>query len=262
MSFFEIATLVIVQNTMLFARNTVFEKLPREAWSVTCRAVFFAWFISLWVRAESQCSTSVAGQKQYLLGVVPMPSISLLVERFGAQNCIPYDVVWFLLAQILFYITELIWLTSLPLAKRRKDDRVFEAHHWLTLTAIGSALATTPLYWAAAFVLSLHDVSDLLLDVAVLLRAQYKATKRDIYDFFSSCFFYAFVAVWFVTRVHYIPAHVILPLWPLPQVHGIASYVFLALQVPQAFWTAMIVRAVWRSIFATGGKIKDEREEE
>lgn len=262
-------TLALTQTLTL--RNTVFERCSREAWSLGCRALFFIWFLSLWWRGENNCNSLLpSAERQWLLSYIPIPTLSPTLTAYGPNDCLPFDVVLFPLAQIIFYITELTYIQGLPPSKLRKDDGVLKAHHYATIFVVTGPVILLHFYWPAVFVPTLYDVSDLLLESAKLLRRRAKETalgrERIATTSLSSLCFYLFVAVWFITRVYYVPFILIPYVWNTPLSDG-ATYtawhyffygVFLVIQLPQMFWTVAILRAVWRSVF--GGELKDDAE--
>lgn len=266
-------TLALTQTMTL--RNTAFERFSREAWSLGCRSLFFLWFLSLWWRSENNCNGFLpvdAAERQWLFSYIPLPTLGTTMTAYGPSDCLPFDIVLFPLAQIIFYITELTYIQGLPPSKLRKDDGVLQAHHYITIFVVAGPVILLHFYWPAVFVTTLYDVSDLLLESAKLLRRRAKETallrEKQVATMFSSLCFYLFVAVWFITRVYYVPFHLIPYLWSTAfndetlntMWHYFFYSVFLAIQLPQIFWTAAILRAVWRSV--VGGELKDDAEQE
>ena len=113
---------------------------------------------------------------------------------------------------------------------------------------------------------ALHDAADIFLNAAKL--SHYIKQKR-LCDFL----FIAFTLCWVLTRLVLFPRVIVSCLAELPgrldrgwALHGdISSITFLCfLQVIHLYWTVLIARMVWRSLFGEGNKedIRSDGEEE
>lgn len=254
---------VIFSSCILYAfydfRNRILASWSREAWSLLCRIIFLFWATTIVFR--SSCDV----EKNYLLGSIPLPPFPI-VHGYGANDCIPRDILWWIVSQVSFYVAELIFLYRTPTTLKRKDDHVMMAHHWITIFISVLALFAE-FFWPLMIVAAMYDVNDVFLDSAKAFRAQAKQTKSAAKKYYfstlSSLLFYLFVFAWFFTRIYYVPLHAIFNFWTSKHLHNLATvhYVgfaaFLIVQIPQLFWTFLILKVAYRNIFCNT-EIKDE----
>lgn len=250
----------VAQTVFFVARNRM--QLSREAWSLMARLCFLVWFMCLSWRAQQSCAKEYTDLPKTFL----LPNIPFVTENLGRNNCLPTDLHLVPRVQVTFYLAELLWLLLIPTSLKRKDDTVMIAHHIITsILIIGSTYIGY--YWPLALTLAIHDVADLFVDGAKFLRSYAKATHYKLLNNMlmkaSSVLFYAFVIVWFATRVYYVPVHVAWYLWQSRDLHAYTTLhyvlysIFLLVQIPQLIWTVTIGRIAVNSLC---GEIKDERE--
>lgn len=272
-----LATVAALVAALLATRYSVGKTWQRETWGLLCRGVFFVWFQSLWWRAERSCGLEGTS---FLFGVVPLrfPTLSLVHGLWPETTCalMPVELVYFPLAQIAYYLAELQWLAALAPGERRKDDVVLVIHHWLTIVCVGVSVYVGAL-WAVSLILSLYDLSDIVLDAAKWMRSTAKflskadksaQLRKRLLLAASSRLFYVFVVVWFATRIYYVPVNIVISMWndrfthphDFVAVHYVVWVFLCFIQLPQVVWTFLILRIAYRN--AVGGSIKDDRDED
>lgn len=224
------------------------EEVDRDLWSFMFRSVTILWFnCILW---RSDCS------------IYPLDtSFSNVVTQFGPNQCLPTDIQYFPIAQIVFYVAEIGWLLTRPKEQLRKDDTIMVAHHVITSSLIAFWGVYYQLYWLATFLPCLHDASDLFIDYAKYAKRNHLLSLNGLNILFA-----LFVGSWVSLRMYYIPGHMLPSLWydpagPLVPYAYFGFGLLIVLQFAQAFWTYMIGLAIVKA-FQTGEELDDQRENE
>lgn len=251
------AVTVIVAAVAL--RNLVpqCDRVDRDLWSALCRIVLVLWAISIVWRANGRQCVDIGAQPH-----------SLLSTRFDGSLCGVQDVAYYGTAQIAFYVSEAVWILR-ECRQRRKDDGLLLLHHAVTVGLLAFWGIYHNLYWLSVLLPSLHDFSDIFVDGAKYARraAQKSACGfrlRNALKTLSDVLFAGFVLSWFAIRVYYIPWRFLPALLVAPDrdtlPHALVAFgILCALQVAQAYWTLLIVRAVYTAL-QKGGNVEDERE--
>lgn len=172
----------------------------------------------------------------------------------------PADLAYFPFAQVVYYVSEMAWLAEQQRERLRKDDDLMFAHHVVTTLLIGFWGLQLRYYWIATLLPTLHDVNDIFIDLAKYLKRRGDVSQTSINVYFG-----LFVLSWLCTRVYYIPTQFLPQLWhdpdgPLVESAYIGFAWLVLLQFAQAYWTAMIARAVWRAVASGSNRLQDERD--
>ena len=229
----------------LLRKVSPLKRVSRDAWCglVRCGMVFWA--------------ASVIWRSTILCG----DNIHHLMFGRGRDNCLPADVVHYTAAVLAFYVFEIVDLVSTK--QRRTDDTVLLLHHAVTVLLCGLWGLRAQMYWAAMWFNAAHEISDIFLESAKVLRRQ---ESNSLAHRASEHLFTLFAVSWFALRVYYIPFCYLPAALADRNRHSIPYSNCLltlvgALQMAQAYWTGLIVRAVWRQ-YASDGQLVDERETE
>ena len=248
------ATTMTVAAVALRNLCPIFDSIDRDLWSAVCRIAFVAWAMCLAWRSLLQCDANSG------------PS-SLLTTHYDGSECGATDIAYYGAAQVAFYVSEAVWIVRQP--RRRSDDGLMLVHHAVSVGLISFWGLYHHLYWLSTVMPAMHDASDVFVDGAKYARrlARLRSTGARLRFFMlslSDVFFALFVLTWFAIRVFYIPTQLLPNLLAAPDrdalPHALVAFgILCALQVAQAYWTLLIVRAGWRAV-RQGGRVEDERE--
>lgn len=177
----------------------------------------------------------------------------------GPDDCLPHDVSDYSRFLLAFYLSEIVDLIGA--VQRRKDDALLLLHHSITVLLIAVWAIQGRLLWGGVWFNAAHELSDIFLESAkVLKRRQRSAVAQTL----SKHLFTVFTLSWLALRVYYIPFCFLPETLRDPNServiyrNAVLGLIGL-LQVAQAFWTGMILRAAWRQ-FVGDGRLIDERE--
>jgi len=226
----------------LLRQHTWLQHVSRDAWCCLVRCVALIWASSIVYRAAWRCQ--------------PLHHLML---GDGPNDCLPSDTALYPLFVLAWYLTEIIDLVVAT--ERRKDDALLLAHHGITVLLFAVWGVRGRMHWAAVCFNAVHEVSDIFLESAKVLR---RCKNNAVAQAASKHLFTTFAVSWFVLRVYYIPFNYLPATLRDPEIDGviyrktILSLIAL-LQVAQAYWTLMITRAVLRQ-YAGDDRLVDERE--
>lgn len=232
---------------------TPLRTINRDLWSCACRCISVIWFLTILSRSLERC-----GDRGWQPLTTPDANpFSAVVRDRGLNQCMPVDLAYFPVAQIVYYLSEVAWIFAQPRETLRKDDHVLLAHHVVTTLLIGFWGVYLHGYWLSTLLPTLHDVNDVFIDLA-----KYLKRRGDISSKLIDICFGLFVLSWMYTRVYYIPSQFLPQLWndpdgPLIPFAYFGFSLLILLQFAQAYWTLLILRAVWRAVVTS--QLEDER---
>jgi hypothetical protein len=219
-------------------------KLSESVWKVLFYVVSFGWSMVLVARRNWTWIDSYDALFDHV------PALHAAPERIDA------DIRLFYLFELGFYLHSIY--AHVAIETRRKDFVEMLIHHVATFALIGISYSTR-FVAIGTLIVSLHDVSDILLETA----KQYIYLGRET---MANVWFALWVLSWIVMRLVYFPFF-ILPASMWVSVAKIGRYphwescfiMLLTLQILHIFWSCMIARMIYR-MFA-GDKVRDTRED-
>ncbi|KAK0424921.1 hypothetical protein QR680_008927 [Steinernema hermaphroditum] len=178
-----------------------------------------------------------------------------------------WDIYVIYVTQCAFYIHSIY--ATLYMDIWRKDSMMMFFHHFIALSLIGLSYGSGHVL-EGAFVLFLHDNTDLLLEMTKLCFYTKKRTNEEYYrvlDVLGNVFFVLFALMWLIFRLYWYPlkflyttvyAGVYLAPQDSPFLHVI-GLMLVTLQLMNIYWFNFIVRMIVR-VCRTGEDPEDNRE--
>ncbi|TKR94565.1 hypothetical protein L596_008831 [Steinernema carpocapsae] len=190
--------------------------------------------------------------------------LSIWERRIPAVS---WDIYAIYISQCAFYIHSIY--ATLYMDMWRKDSMMMFFHHFIALSLITLSYGSGHVL-EGAFVLFLHDNTDLLLEMTKLCVYAKKRENGEFYrilDMLGNVFFVLFAIMWLVFRLYWYPlkflyttiyAGVYLAPQDSPFLPVIGS-MLLILQMMNIYWFTFIVKMVIR-VCRTGEEPEDNRE--
>ncbi|UYV67150.1 CERS1 [Cordylochernes scorpioides] len=176
------------------------------------------------------------------------------------EEPVPWDIYAIYMVQCSFYLHSLY--ATLVLDTWRKDSPVMLAHHLVTLALLLLSYGLR-YHKTGSLILLLHDICDILLEVAKL-NVYFKiqaGVKKPMFEQLANSAFLLFSVTWYVTRLYWYPLKALYTNGAVLSQTGIIlpfgilmNSLLWVLQLLHVYWFSMILDFLWR---VYSGQIED-----